>query len=255
MQHLLGSLNTPEFPSHHHRQQRPSKRVHSYGTQTPAAASSFWNALTWHSSALSALLTLPFSLSTSDSQGCFFSDHPVIVPASALLHSGQTDFFILGQSQGRTWSVWVCLESANGCSVPAWPPAPAPQINRWMRFWPRRSRHSEPREKMSSAAVRSCTSCVWGREKDGRKDNGMKLRRSLTSDEQISCTCWWELCLMFSYFHWNCTSSPLSVRWQFSSLVFMSSSHGGRPWVFGFFFFPFPFRPKHIFQHGLHGIQ
>lgn len=49
---------------HCNRQQKPpSKHIHFCSTQTSTAASSFWNALTWHSSAPSLLLTLPFFLS------------------------------------------------------------------------------------------------------------------------------------------------------------------------------------------------
>lgn len=105
-------------------------------------------------------------------------------------------------------------------------------------------------EKMSSAVVRSCSSgvCAWGRGEDRGKDNGTKLRRNLTSDEQISCTLWWGLwCVLVLSEITPILDDPGDHR----SLWF--------PWVVHMedtpeIFFS-PFRSKLIFHYRLHVIQ
>lgn len=140
MQHLLGFLSTPESLFHHHRQQRPSKHGHFWSSQTSAAAPSFWIALTRHSSALSTLLTFPFSLSlqcTRNSQDCFSCDHPVILPASAVLHSGH-DMFLYSGTNPSAHMMCSGLSGVYRCllcpSLTSSTEEQAPLMNRWMCF-------------------------------------------------------------------------------------------------------------------------
>lgn len=108
----------------------------------------------------------------------------IFLPASALLFSVQTHFFILGQSQGRTWLVRVCLEVAKACSVPVWPCAPTNRHHSYTGgdALPLRSWRAELCEKNSCAAPPHRAAWVRTRGGDRGKDNGTKLRRNLTSD-------------------------------------------------------------------------